>query len=336
MTEPPLVTVVVPAYEEESNIEACIASISAQDYPMHRLEIVVVDGGSSDGTVAAATRAFAGHRQVHGSVVTSSRGGISGNLNTALAAARGEVVCRVDAKCRIPPHYVRRCVELLADQDVSVVGGRPVMVAEPEGTLGRAIARAHNNRWTTGLSRYMRARTSGPCETVYLGAFRRSDLELAGGWDERLRTQEDFDLNRRLASRGAVWFDTTLDVARVPSTATLTEVFGRQRRLGRGRAAYWRHTGEWPRARHWALLMSPPLMVVATVGWVLAGPRRSERAVLASLTAVAACLALEVGGAREPRARGCADHFVGAGAVLSAAAGWLSGVAEELVAGRRQ
>ncbi len=68
-----------------------------------------------------------------------------------------------------------------------------------------------------GGSPYRAGGASGPTDTVYLGAFRTDDLLAVGGWDERFPTNQDFDLNRRLGSDGAVWFDASLRSGYLPA-----------------------------------------------------------------------------------------------------------------------
>src|SRR4051794_41271683 len=118
----PLVPVVVPARDEEEWIDDCLASIAAQDYPQRRLEVVVgIDGASPDAT---ATRAHAALEQTcfhRPAVVRNPDGGTPKNLTTGLAAARGDLLCRVDARSRIQTGYVRRRGELLTERPDVVV-----------------------------------------------------------------------------------------------------------------------------------------------------------------------------------------------------------------------
>ncbi len=168
----------------------------------------MVDGGSTDDTAAVAKAALAGS-DLHGwQVIANAAGTTPSNLNRGLAAASGAVLCRVDARCRVPVDYVSCCVEVLASRpEIAVTGGSQVAVARQTDSRSIGIARALNNRWGMGGSRYRRGAASGPADTVYLGAFRSADLRAAGGWDERYHTNQDFELNRRMARRGIVWFD---------------------------------------------------------------------------------------------------------------------------------
>src|SRR6202007_664800 len=96
---PPSVSVVVPAYNEEGVVVRTVRSLLAQNYA--RLEILVVDDGSSDGTGAAAAAAFGDRDEVR--VFTKPNGGKASALNFGLARATGEIVVAVDADTVLAP-----------------------------------------------------------------------------------------------------------------------------------------------------------------------------------------------------------------------------------------
>ena len=275
---PPLVTVVVPARDEELSITACLRAVLAQDYPPDRLEVLVVDGGSTDGTAGAGRSALAGATIAHGAVLSNPLGSTPTSLNLGVRDARGEILCRVDARSFIPPHYVRRCVELLAEPTRAVVGGAQVARAAPGAPLvARGIARALRNPWVTGGARYRRG-ASVPADTVYLGAFRTADLRAAGGWDARFSTNQDYELNRRMSRRGLIWSSPDLVVEYRPRSS-LADVARQYRRFGRWKAAAWFEGGVRIAPRQVGLLVAPA--VAATVG--IRAARRRPVALTASV-----------------------------------------------------
>lgn len=326
MTGLPVVTVLVPTRQEVSDIEDCLAAIAAQDHPVTHLEVIVIDGCSTDGTADAARRAL-GRRVFRSAAVLSNEGATaSSNLNVGLEHATGEIVCRVDARTRIEPHYVRTCVGVLtARPEVAVVGGAQIAIARDETARSVGIARALNNRWSMGGSPYRRATTSGASDTVYLGAFRRVDLRAAGGWDDRLVSNQDFDLNQRMAGLGLVWFDATLRSGYVPR-ATFGELWRQYLRFGRAKVVYWRTAGDRPNVRQRLLLALPA--VSAPMGLAaLWSPRTRIPVVAVVVTSVAA---VESIGSKTP-VGGVAAHALSAVAMLVVAVAWLSGVAREAV-----
>lgn len=322
MNRLPLVTVVVPAKNEAADIAGCVAHIAAQDYPVNRLEVMVIDGASTDATATIASEALRRCGFAASDVLTNAKGTTPSNLNLGLSRAHGEVLVRVDARSRIERHHVRTCVEVLqARPDVAVVGGSQLAIPRDPGSVSVGIARALNNRWSMGLSRYRRRTSSGPADTVYLGAFRTDQLRDAKGWDDRLLTNQDFELNRRIGRRGLVWFDSRLCVAYIPRRS-LGALLRQYHRFGRWKSVYWRITGDRPLPRQYGLVAAP--VVVATT-LAIAMCQRATR--LPTIACLALGLAVfESRGSTSPHAPGPGAHLVAAAASGVVAAGWWSGV----------
>ncbi|HEY8218176.1 MAG TPA: glycosyltransferase [Acidimicrobiia bacterium] len=328
MTDP-LVTIVIPVRDDARHLPGCLAAVAAQDHPHARLEvIVVVDGATGDDSAIVAYDLLRSSQYQRALVLVNADGGTPKNLNMGLAAARGSVLCRVDARSLIPPDYVRRCAELVTTRrDLAVVGGAQVAVAPRHDAIGRGIARALNNRWGMGGSRYRRGAGSGPADTVYLGAFRTRDLRSVGGWDAALTTNQDFDLNRRLGRRGAVWFEAGLPVGYVPRS-TVRDLYRQYRRFGRWKVRYWRHTHDHPRPRQLALLVGVPLSVVAAAVVLVLMPPVGQAVLVFAVVAAAATV--ELAGSRRPTG-GPAVHGWSALALGAVGMGWLGGAWAELL-----
>ncbi|MEX2293208.1 MAG: glycosyltransferase [Acidimicrobiales bacterium] len=322
----PVVTIIVPTRDEVADIEGCLESIAAQDHPVNRMEVIVVDGCSSDGTADLARRQLGRWGFASSAVLANEGLTASSNLNLGLSHATGEIVCRVDARTRIEPHYVRTCVEVLtAHPEIAVVGGAQAAIARDATARAIGIARALNNRWSMGGSPYRRSTTSGVSDTVYLGAFRRDDLERVGGWDERLASNQDFDLNRRMSRLGQVWFEASLRSGYVPRR-TFPELWRQYLRFGRAKVVYWRTAGDRPNARQRLLLALPAVSV--PLG--LAALRSSRTRLPAVVVAVASLAVVESTGSEAPGG-GPAAHALSAVAMTVVAGAWLSGVAREAV-----
>ena len=329
----PLVSVIVPALEEASDITVCLDAIAAQDYPVNRIEVIVVDGASTDGTADMARRAL-GRRGLGGTAVVTNEGGTApSNLNVGLARAAGDVVCRVDARTRIEPHYVRTCVDVLATRpDIAVVGGAQVAMPRDRTAKAIGIARALNNRWSMGGSRYRRGATSGPSDTVYLGSFRRAQLVEAGGWDERLVSNQDFDLNQRMQSSGLVWFDATLRSGYLPR-ASWVQLWRQYHRFGRAKVRYWRHAAARPQPRQWVLVLAPPIVAAAVAAALVLSPWPARLAAIAALAGVAALI--EARGTSGPPG-GIGARWLSLVAMAAVAGAWWSGVIREAIRPTRE
>src|SRR5215831_10281397 len=107
----PLVSIVLPCRNEAGHIEECIQSILAQVPPEGRMEIIAADGMSTDGTREYLDEMAERHPQLR---VLSNPGRIvSTGLNTAIRAARGEIIVRMDAHTAYAPDYMRQCLAVL-------------------------------------------------------------------------------------------------------------------------------------------------------------------------------------------------------------------------------
>jgi succinoglycan biosynthesis protein ExoA len=195
---PPMVTVVMPVRNEEAFIARSLGAVVEQDYPRERLEILVVDGCSTDGTVGIVRSMCDRHPGIR--VLENPRRVQAAALNRGIEAARGEIVVRVDGHSFIASDYVSRCVDLLLSGRADNVGGR--MRPEAQGLVGRAIALATSSRFGLGNSKFHYSDEEQYVDTVYLGAYRRETLERIGRYDELVDVNEDYELNYRLRRAG--------------------------------------------------------------------------------------------------------------------------------------
>lgn len=323
----PTVTVLIPTLDEQTTVGACIAAVACQDIGVDQLEVIVVDASPDERTRASASEALRDTGITCWTILENPGGSRPANLNLGLAAVSCEVVCRVDARSRIPVHYVATCSRTLAEHpEVSVVGGRQRAVADDAGALGRGVARALNNRWAMGGARYRRSRTAGPTETVYLGAFRTDQLRAIGGWDAKLLINEDFDLNRRLARAGAVWFDPSLEVDYCPR-ASLRALAAQYSDFGRWKVRYWRSSGDRPRARQYVAALGVPAaaaVALASLAW-----RPTRKPALVSVSALATVI--EARGPRLGPDGGLGTHIVSAAASGVMVGAWVSGLWAEML-----
>lgn len=203
-----LVTVAVPARDEEGAVARCVSSILEQDEA--RLQVIVVDGGSTDRTAAIVDALVATDHRIE--TIRFGAASIPGSMNAALECARGRWFVRVDAHSTIPSDYVRRAVAHLETGRWGGVGGRKDAVADT--TVGRAIAAALGSRFGVGNSVYHHGTRPRVVDHVPFGAYETDTLRRLGGWDRRLTANEDFELDRRVrVTVGPLLFDPELRIA---------------------------------------------------------------------------------------------------------------------------
>lgn len=196
MSQVPFVSVVMPVRNEERFIARSLGAALGQDYPADRFEIIVVDGQSDDQT-RAVIRALPGAERVQ--IIDNPRRRQAFGLNLGLGQARGAIIVRVDGHTIIARDYVSQCVRALRETGAVNVGGR--MEPHGETRVGRAIAAAALSRFGVPSAFHVSDRAQF-VDTVYLGAWPREALVAAGGFNERLRVNEDYELNIRLREAG--------------------------------------------------------------------------------------------------------------------------------------
>lgn len=278
---PPTITVAVPVLNEELHLAACLDAIAAQTCD-GIVEVLVVDGGSTDRTVEIA------RTYPHVQILDNPRRIQAAALNAALDVAVGDVVVRVDGHCRIEPDYVERCVAALASTGAAMVGGGMTPVAS--GAMQEAIAAAMGSRIGAGPARFHTSGSPGWVDTVYLGAYRTVDARAVGGYAEDVGVNEDAEFAIRMAPRGGIWFDPSIRSTYTPRSS-LPAVARQFYRYGRSRSiTVRRHPGSLsPRQ-----LAAPALVLGVLSPW--------RRAVLAAYVAVVAGWAAYGRPARSPLA----------------------------------
>jgi glycosyltransferase involved in cell wall biosynthesis len=197
----PLVSIVIPCYNAVSHVRFAVLSALRQGYP--RVEVVVVDDGSTDGS--AGVLAEFGHRI---KVITTPNRGQSHARNVGLEQAAGEYVQFLDADNVLTPDKVERSVARLAeapDEDI-VFTARYTPPAhdftdeftaptEEAEACVRDMLRLAYERTFPG--------TGVPALETSQPLFRRAALTRYGGWDEQLTVLEDLELVARMVIRGA-------------------------------------------------------------------------------------------------------------------------------------
>lgn len=221
-------------------------------------------------------------------LVDNPGGGRSAGLNRAVVAAPDDVVIRVDARTEIPPGYVAACARRLDDASVGLVGGVQWPTARAcTGPTGEAIARALRNHWLLGSPAYRRPGAGGPVDTVYLGAFRRSEMLALGGYDEGLEANEDFDLAQRYVAAGqVVWLEPDLVVQYEPR-AEWAAVAHQYFAFGRAKVEFWRRSDRRPNDRQ-RLALAAAGVGLGLALWASRRPRRLASLGLGALGVVAA------------------------------------------------
>jgi succinoglycan biosynthesis protein ExoA len=258
------VTIAMPAYNEERYIEACIASVQAQDYPRNLIEVLIADGRSTDRTREIIAALAAADPRIH--LVDNPARLQAAGLGQMVKQATGDIIVRMDVHCEYAPDYVRKCVEVLERTGADNVGGS--QRARARTAFQRALCAALGRPLGVGGARYRSPDAEGFVDTVFLGAFRRRVFETVGLWDPGAITNEDAELNQRILDTGGqIYLSRDIVVHYFPrdSLKTLARQYYK---YGIGRARTLLKLGSFPNLRP-AL---PFLMVVGGATLLLVPP----------------------------------------------------------------
>ena len=200
-----MLTVICPIYNEEQYIVECMESILRQDYPKDELEVIFVDGMSTDGTRTLVADYAAKYPFIH--LLDNPKRIVPTALNTAIRVAKGDLVARIDAHAKYPDNYLSVLAKKLQTLEADNVGGVCRTLPAKETPLCQAIAAALSSPFGMGNS-YFRigADRDRQVDTVPFGFFRRSLFDRIGMFDEELIRNQDDEFNGRIIREGGKIF----------------------------------------------------------------------------------------------------------------------------------
>jgi glycosyltransferase involved in cell wall biosynthesis len=196
------VSVIMPCRDEEKYIGKALESILASDYPRDRLEVLIVDGMSTDGTRKIVAEYAKEHRFIK--LLDNPKSITPAALNIGIAQARGDIIVRVDAHSTYPPDYISSLVAWQEKTGADNVGGLWRILPGADTPMARAIAIGLAHPFGVGNAHY-RIGTSAPrwVDTVPFGCYRREVFTRNGLFDEDHVRTEDDEFNLRLRKNGS-------------------------------------------------------------------------------------------------------------------------------------
>lgn len=174
------------AYNSQDTIQECLKSILAQNYPADSFEVIVMDGGSKDATVKLS--------QQFPIKVVSIQLNAPAAYNYAMKIAAHPILGFIDADAKVEPEWLNKITPHLSNLKVAGVSGS-IETWNQDNPWAKSIGYELKNRYRR-ISKY-----TGRIATMNL-LLKKSVIEEAGGWDEKLPSQYDTDLGFRISAKG--------------------------------------------------------------------------------------------------------------------------------------
>jgi GT2 family glycosyltransferase len=179
----PFVSVIIPTYRRLRGLTAAMRSVLANDYPADRFEVVVVDSGPDDGTVAM-MRDFGERYPGRITYLRKNSEGPSASRNAGAASARGEIFAFMDSDCEADSGWIRSVVQLLQERpEVGVLQGKTLPPPGEMPGAGSRFLQVDNGNWIFET-----------CNVIY----RREAFEKVGGFAKRFYRNLDAEPVARL------------------------------------------------------------------------------------------------------------------------------------------
>jgi len=208
ISDEPFVSVIMPIRNEAVFIERAIKSILHQDWPAQKMEILVVDGMSDDGTRQIVEKLSQADSRIK--MLDNPRRIVPTAMNIGLAAARGDLFIRVDGHAEVAADFVRKSIRCLREHpDAWVVGGYIETVAN--NYIGHVIASAMRSPIGVGNSRFRLGDYEGWVDTLAFGTHHKWIVDKIGYFDEELVRNQDDEFNLRIIlAGGKIWMSKSI------------------------------------------------------------------------------------------------------------------------------
>lgn len=196
-----MLSVICPIYNEEKYIDKCIKSILNQDYPKDCLEIIFVDGISTDSTRNIIKKYTEQYPFIH--LIDNPEHIVPPAMNIGLNASTGDIIIRLDAHAEFPTNYFNRLTNALIELEADNVGGVCMTLPTSDNIVPKAIAAVLSSKFGMGNSSFrVGAKDVQQVDTVPFGCWHRELFDKIGYFDEELIRNQDDEFNGRIIKNG--------------------------------------------------------------------------------------------------------------------------------------
>ena len=196
-----MISVICPTYNEEKYINECIRSILNCDFPHQDMEVLFVDGMSTDLTRKIILEYTVNYSFIK--LIDNPDKVVPFALNRGIIAAKGDIIIRIDAHAKYEKNYFSQLVKYLNQLNADNVGGICNTIPVNNSIVSKAIASVLNSSFGVGNS-YFRigVKDIKKVDTVPFGCFRKEIFKKYGMFDEELIRNQDDEFNARIIKNG--------------------------------------------------------------------------------------------------------------------------------------
>lgn len=201
MNELPLVSLVIPCRNEEKFISKCLENIILNDYSKEKLQVIVVDGMSDDGTRDIIKDFLDQNKFII--LIDNPKRTTPAGLNIGIKKANGDYIIILGSHSKVDKNFIRNNILAITKNEADCVGGVVVTCPADDSVVSQSIAIALSHPFGVGNS-YFRIGSTEPryVDTVPFGCYKKEVFQRIGCFDEELVRNQDDEFNMRLVKRG--------------------------------------------------------------------------------------------------------------------------------------
>lgn len=199
----PLVSIVMPIRNESVYIGDCLNAVLSQNYPEEKIEVIVVDGLSDDGTIDILEGLKKKYNKIK--IFKNDKKIVSAALNLGISKSNGDIIVRIDGHTIIKKDFILKNIELLNEHEEAWIVGGPI-IHRGKNSFSKALALTMSSSFGVGNANHRKSNYEGYAEGAVFPAIRRFVFSKVGYFDEHFVRNQDDEFNYRVILNGGKIF----------------------------------------------------------------------------------------------------------------------------------